>query len=159
MIDDATGNVLQIAGGTITNVYPLVRGMYNKRDDDISAFGWNNQFTWNGIKFDADVNYSRAKRNEINLENNTQLVPAPVYDTVKLDFRSNDFSQMNTLLSYADPSKLFLRNSIYGSGYGPTNETLGQFVRDLFEVARTSPAFDPTRGSTTQITPAPKGRA
>lgn len=107
-------------GGTITNVYPLVRGMYNKRDDDITAFGWNNQFTWNGVKFDADVNYSRAKRNEVNLENNTQLVPAPTYDSVKFDFRSNGFSQMNTLLSYADPSKLFLRNSIYGSGYGKT---------------------------------------
>jgi iron complex outermembrane receptor protein len=26
------------------NLYPLVRGMYNKREDEIRAFGWNNEF-------------------------------------------------------------------------------------------------------------------
>src|SRR5690606_17322241 len=29
-------------GGTANNVYPLVRGMFNQREDRIEAFGWNN---------------------------------------------------------------------------------------------------------------------
>ncbi|WP_431265988.1 TonB-dependent receptor plug domain-containing protein [Roseateles chitinivorans] len=61
-------------GGTLLNAYPLVRGMYNKRDDKIVATGWNNKLKFeSGLSLTADVNYSRATRSEINLENNTQL--------------------------------------------------------------------------------------
>jgi len=108
-------------GGTITNVYPLVRGMYNKREDKIHALGWNNKFQLgNGVTMMADVNYSKAKRNELSLENNAQLSPAGgvPYDTVKLAFTSGGFSSMVPQLNYSDPSKLFLRGTIYGSGYG-----------------------------------------
>lgn len=107
-------------GGTITGVYPLVRGMYNKREDKIDAFGWNNEFNVGQAKIVADVSYSKAKRDEINLENNTQLVPAPQYDTVQLSYRSGGFSQMVPTLDYSDPAQLFLRGTIYGSGYGKT---------------------------------------
>jgi iron complex outermembrane recepter protein len=107
-------------GGTLTGVYPLVRGMYNKREDEINAFGWNNEFNVGQARIVADVGYSKAKRDEINLENNTQLVPAPQYDTVQLSYRNNGFSQMVPTLDYSDPSQLFLRNTIYGSGYGKT---------------------------------------
>ena len=107
-------------GGTITGVYPLVRGMYNKREDTISAFGWRNEFFLSSTKITADVSWSKADRDELNLENNTQLVPAPQYDTVQLTYRAGDFSQMVPTLDYSDPTKLFLRNSIYGSGYGKT---------------------------------------
>jgi iron complex outermembrane recepter protein len=105
-------------GGTLSGVYPLVRGMYNKRDDEISAIGWNNKFTLGNIKLDADINYSKANRNELNLENNTQLVPAPQFDNVALTYRSDGFSQLVPTLNYSDPTKLFLRNTIYASGYG-----------------------------------------
>ncbi len=110
-------------GGTITNVYPLVRGMYQKREDEITAAGWNNKFTLDsGITVVADINFSKAKRNELSLENNTQLSPTGgvPYDTVKLDFSSSGFSSIVPTLKYSDPSKLFLRNTIYGSGYGKT---------------------------------------
>ncbi len=106
-------------GGSIAGIYPLVRGMYNHRKDTISAAGWRNEFfLGDGVKLTADLSWSKAKRDELNLENNTQLVPAPQYDTVKLDYRSGGFSQMVPTLDYSDASKLFLRNSIYGSGYG-----------------------------------------
>ena len=36
---------------------------------------------------------------------------------------------------------------IYHRGYGPTNETLGKFIRDLFQEDSTG-SFDPTRGET-----------
>jgi TonB-dependent receptor len=107
-------------GGTLTGVYPLVRGMYNKREDEINAFGWNNEFNVGQVRVVADLGYSKAKRDEINLENNTQLVPSPQYDTVQLSYRNNGFSQMVPTRDYSDPSQLFLRGTIYGSGYGKT---------------------------------------
>ena len=78
-------------GGTISNAYPLVRGMYNKRKDKIDAFGWNNEFNVGGVKLVADLNYSKATRREINLENNLQLVPRPQFDTIGLVVNNNSF--------------------------------------------------------------------
>ena len=109
-----------LTSSTITGVYPLVRGMYNQREDKISAVGWNNAFKLGDMSLVADVNYSKATRDEISLENNTQLVPSPQYDTVALNFRSDGFSTMVPGRSYADPTRLFLRGTIYGSGYGKT---------------------------------------
>ena len=102
----------------ITGVYPLARGMYNQRKDDINAYGWNNRFKLGEVALVADVSYSKAKRNELSLENNTQLVPAPAYDNLALRFSGDNFSTMTPGRSYNDPTKLFLRNTIYGSGYG-----------------------------------------
>lgn len=107
-------------GGTASNLYPLVRGMYNSRHDTIDAAGWKNEFSAGQVSIVADVSYSRAKRNELNLENNTQLAPAPQLDTLTLNYSGNNFSQLSPGLSYSDPNKLFLRNTIYGSGYGKT---------------------------------------
>lgn len=113
------------AGGTASGVYPLVRGMYNTRKDKIDAFGWNNAFTFgNGVKVVADLNYSKATRDELNLENNLQLTPMPQLDTIGLVIRPNGFSQITPGLDYSNPDALFLTNTIYGSGYGkvPTLE-------------------------------------
>ena len=107
-------------GGTANNVYPLVRGMYNYREDEINAFGWNNEFNVGSVRLVADVSWSKTKRDEINLENNTQRLPAPQLDSVGLEFRSGGFSQINPGFDYSDPSQLFLANTIYGSGYGKT---------------------------------------
>ncbi|MCI1710997.1 MAG: TonB-dependent receptor [Chiayiivirga sp.] len=105
-------------GGTAGNLYPLVRGMYNKREDEIRAFGWNNEFNLGQAIVVADVSWSEAKRDELSLENNTQLAPAPQLDSLALAFSGNGFSQMVPGRDYSDPSTLFLRNTIYGSGYG-----------------------------------------
>jgi len=129
-------------GGTAANLYPLVRGMYDKRTDKIDAFGWNNQFKLGAASVTADVSYSKTKRDELQLENNTQLVPAPQFDTLNLAYTSNGFSQLAPGLDYSDPSKLFLRNTIYGSGYGkvPKVEDELKGVR----VDATLPSFDAT---------------
>ncbi|HJW46292.1 MAG TPA: TonB-dependent receptor, partial [Lysobacter sp.] len=107
-------------GGIAHNVYPLVRGMYNKREDKLSAFGWTNEFNVAGVRFTADVNYSKAKRDETNLENNTQLQPRPQLDSLHLNYVSNGFSWLVPGLDYSNPNNLFLANTIYGSGYGKT---------------------------------------
>ncbi|MET0580931.1 MAG: TonB-dependent receptor [Pseudoxanthomonas sp.] len=116
--DPAINGNNTFTGGTMGNVYPLVRGMYNHREDEINAFGWNNDFTVGQARIVADVGWSRAKRDELNLENNTQLLPAPQLDTLQLSIRNNGFSQINPGLDYSNPESLFLTNTIYGSGYG-----------------------------------------
>ncbi|WP_028916097.1 TonB-dependent receptor [Pseudoxanthomonas sp. J35] len=105
-------------GGVAHNVYPLVRGMYNKRDDRIKAFGWTNEFNAGSVEVVADIGWSKSTREELNLENNTQLYPMPQLDSVAIDFRSNGFSRLVPGLDYSNPAALFLNNTIYGSGYG-----------------------------------------
>jgi len=105
-------------GGTASGVYPLVRGMYNTRKDKIDAFGWNNEINVGGIKLVADLNYSKATRDELNLENNLQLTPMPQLDTIGVVVNPNGFSQITPGLDYSNPDALFLTNTIYGSGYG-----------------------------------------
>lgn len=105
-------------GGGAQNVYPLVRGMYRKREDKIDAFGWANDFNVGMARVKADIGWSRAKRDELLLENNTQMRPAPQLDNVSLAYNSSDFSWLVPSLDYSNPEALFLTNTIYGSGYG-----------------------------------------
>lgn len=105
-------------GGQASGVYPLVRGLYNTREDKIDAFGWNNEFNVGSIKLVADLNYSKATRDELNLENNLQLTPMPQLDTVGIVVKPNGFSQISPGLDYSNPDALFLTDTIYGSGYG-----------------------------------------
>jgi iron complex outermembrane recepter protein len=109
-----------LTGATLAGVVPLVRGMYNKREDDIRAIGWNNKLMLGEVKLVADINYSKAERDERNLENNTQLDLTRQFDTVQIGIRPNDFTQMRPTLDYSDPTRLYLQNTIYGSGYGKT---------------------------------------
>ena len=115
-------------GGTAANLYPLVRGMYNKREDSIKAFGWKNEFFLGTTTIVADASFSKADREELSLENNTQLAPAPQLDTLRLSYVSDGFSQLVPGRSYSDPSKLFLRNTIYGSGYGKVPQVADELM-------------------------------
>ncbi len=108
-----------LTGGVATGVYPLVRGIYNDRKDTINAVGWNNKLRFGEIAVVADISWSKAKRDEVILENNTQLVPDPQLDTVRLNYQSGgDFPQLVPGFDYSYPARLQLRNTIYGSGYG-----------------------------------------
>src|SRR5688572_5965916 len=113
-------------GGTASGVYPLVRGMYNKREDDINAVGWNNEITVGQTRVTADMSWSKAHRDELNLENNTQLLPAPQLDSVNLSYTGNGFSQLDPGRDYSNPNTLFLANTIYGSGYGKTPKVVDE---------------------------------
>jgi len=107
-------------GGVAHNVYPLVRGMYNDREDRIKAFGWNNEVQVGGVKLTADVSWSKAERDETNLENNLQLLPAPQLDSVTLNYSGGSFPQFTPGRDYSDYNALYITNTIYGSGYGKT---------------------------------------
>ncbi|WP_181120991.1 TonB-dependent receptor [Xanthomonas arboricola] len=118
-------------GGDASGVYPLVRGMCNKREDTIDAFGWNNEITAGAVKITADLNYSKATRDELNLENNLQRAPMPQLDTVGVSVVGNGFSQLAPGMDYSNPDQLFLTNTIYGSGYGKVPS-----VEDVLKGAR-----------------------
>ncbi len=127
-------------GGTMGNVYPLVRGMYNRREDEINAFGWNNEFTVGQARIVADIGWSRAKRDELNLENNTQLLPFPQLDTMQLSIRNNGFSQLNPGLDYSNPDSLYLTNTIYGSGYGKAPSVVDELKTAKLALSLPAPA-------------------
>lgn len=122
--------------GDASGVYPLVRGMYNKREDTIDAFGWNNEITAGAVKITADLNYSKATRDELNLENNLQRAPMPQLDTVGVTVVGNGFSQLAPGMDYSNPDQLFLTNTIYGSGYGKVPS-----VEDVLKGARLQASF------------------
>jgi iron complex outermembrane recepter protein len=110
-----------LIGGTATGIYPLVRGIYNFREDKLTAFGWNNIVRFDGFTLFGDLSYSKAERKELNLETQAQIVDAqrrPVLDTVT--FRLNDgvFPTATYGLNYNDPTRLLTGTSIYGGGYG-----------------------------------------
>ncbi|MBB5878875.1 TonB-dependent receptor [Xanthomonas arboricola] len=123
-------------GGTASGVYPLVRGIYNKREDTIDAFGWNNEISAGAVKIVADLNYSKATRDELNLENNLQRAPMPQLDTVGVSVVGNGFSQLAPGMNYSNPDALFLTNTIYGSGYGKVPR-----VEDVLKGARLQASF------------------
>ncbi|MBB5767993.1 TonB-dependent receptor [Xanthomonas euroxanthea] len=123
-------------GGTASGVYPLVRGMYNKREDTIDAFGWNNEISAGAVKLVADLNYSKATRDELNLENNLQRAPMPQLDTVGVSVVGNGFSRLAPGMNYSSPDALFLTNTIYGSGYGKVPR-----VEDVLKGARLQASF------------------
>jgi iron complex outermembrane receptor protein len=112
-----------LTGGSASGVYPLVRGLYSDRKDEIKAAGWGNNFKFANWSLLADVNVSRASRKELLLENNLQISNAnndPFLDTVTTSFNSGNFTQLHGTRDYSNPATLYLRNSIYGSGYGKT---------------------------------------
>ena len=90
-------------------------------------------------------------------ESRTRVLTMPIPDFRKLDKRIDD--KLNTILQrclardlkerYATADELLydLEFHIYGAGYGPTNETLGKFVRDLFGLDAAGATRD-AKGST-----------
>ena len=110
-----------LVAGTATGVYPLVRGIYNNREDKLTALGWNNKFRFENWTVLGDLSYSKAERKELNLETQAQYVDAagkPVLDTVTFNFGNGGFPTARYGLNYSDPSHLLIGQSIYGAGYG-----------------------------------------
>lgn len=142
LFTNVTKNGNAIGSATANNVYPLVRGMYTNRRDDIRALGWNNELRLDGVKLVADVSWSKAKRDELSLENNLQLgaVNSSQYlDNVRLGFNTGTFPTMTPGLDYSNPANLYVKNTIYGSGYGKT-----PFVEDELKSVKLSANFAAT---------------
>ena len=108
-----------LTAATVGNTVPLVRGMYYDRKDTINAIGVNNKVKVGEATLVGDVSYSKSTKDELSLENNTQLGPSGtnVLDTITYNVGSG-FPQLSAGLDYSDPTKLLLGPTIYGQGYG-----------------------------------------
>jgi serine/threonine-protein kinase len=94
-------------------------------------------------------------------ESRQRMINMPVPDFRTLDERVDE--RLNQILHralareldkrypVADEMLYDLEHYIYHSGYGPTNETLGKFIRELFGQSIPSSAVIPTRGTTEMI--------
>ncbi len=102
-------------------------------------------------------------------ESRQRILKMPIPDFRTLDSRIDD--RLNEILTralardldkrYASADELLydLEHYIYHSGYGPTNETLGRFIRELFGQNVSSSASQSRQGDTQIITPAPASLA
>jgi eukaryotic-like serine/threonine-protein kinase len=91
-------------------------------------------------------------------ESRQRIISHSIPDFRSLDMRIDD--RLNEILhralarnvearySTADEMLYDLEHYIYHQGYGPTNETLGKFMRELFAQTVPPPIFADTKGST-----------
>lgn len=112
-----------LLGGTVTGVNPLVRGIYNDRTDQLTAFGWNAEYRTGEWILVGDASYSKAEREELNLETQGHFRTASgayAFDTVTYNLATGDFPRISYGRDYADAARVQIGNTIYGAGYGKT---------------------------------------
>jgi len=91
-------------------------------------------------------------------------VPIPDFRTLspQIDDRLNEILQralardLDRRYPNADELLYDLEHYIYHSGYGPTNETLGRFIRELFLKDTPASARNVLRGETERMEPMPR---
>jgi len=112
--------------GDVVNVVPLVRNFKFTTDDTIFAGGWLNEFRVNEQwQVRADLGYSKATRDQLQIETNAQhvpqttdpLIPRNVYDNGSYSLKSGSMGRLTFDGDYADPSTIQIGPTIYGAGY------------------------------------------
>jgi iron complex outermembrane receptor protein len=110
-----------LTGGTVSGASPILRGIFANREDTINSVGWNNKFKFDGWSLLADLNFSRAQRDEKTLESNAMLRDSNgklLNDTIQLNWAGGTTPIISPTLNYADPSRLFIGTTRFGAGYG-----------------------------------------
>ena len=96
-----------IVAGTWDNIKGVVRNDLNKRDSNITALGWNTEFTlsddWSA---NLDLSYSKVERNDIILETNagTGRNVNGALDTLGFELTDDGVTRFTSRLNYADPN-------------------------------------------------------
>ena len=110
-----------LLAGTASGLWPLVRNIYDKKVDKLTAVGWNSKYHLDNWTIVGDISYSKAERQELNLETQAQYVNAAgqaVLDTSKFNFATGTFPTASYGLDYTDSARVQIGPSIYGAGYG-----------------------------------------
>lgn len=122
-----------LLGATVANVYPAVRNIYNDRVDKLTALGWNGKYRGGKWSVTGDISYSRAERDELNLETQAAQRDAgnkAILDTVTYDLTSGGFPTVAYGRNYADPTTVKIGPTIFNAGYGKVpqiNDTLNSY--------------------------------
>ena len=112
--------------GDVVNVVPLVRNFKFTTDDTIFAGGWLNEFRVNEQwQVRADLGYSKATRDQLQIETNAQhvpqttdpLLPRNIYDNGSYSLKSGSMGRLTFDGDYSDPSTIQIGPTIYGAGY------------------------------------------
>lgn len=93
-----------VQSGTYGDVKPVIRNDYNSTSARVYNFNWDNKFTINeDWTIDADANYSRATRHDVDLESysGTGYTPANgALDTVGFNELGNGLLNLSPSLNY-----------------------------------------------------------
>ncbi|MCM2312058.1 MAG: TonB-dependent receptor, partial [Steroidobacteraceae bacterium] len=108
--------------GTLNNVPVMARNFLFLTDDEILAGGWRNEFmlgdTWTLV---ADLSYSKAEREQEQYETNAAIEGSNGqrydYDTGTFNLRNGDMPTLTFQNDYADPSRVRLGPTPFGSGW------------------------------------------
>lgn len=128
-----------LVGGTATGVYPLARNIYNDRTDELTAIGWNNKYQNDDWTLIGDISYSKAERDELNLETQAQYrnaAGAAVLDSARYTLSTSDFPTASYSLNYADPARVQIGPTIYGAGYGKLPKVKDELKSYLVRASR-----------------------
>jgi iron complex outermembrane recepter protein len=103
-----------LTGARYVGVKPVLRDDLNDRDDKLTAFGWNNKFSFDGWSLTGDVSWSKADRKESILELYAGTVPGSANATDTFDVTlpvGGGVPSIRAGLNYADPSIIRLVDS------------------------------------------------
>ncbi len=109
-----------VTQGAFSGVSPVVRNDFDRKTTENLALGWRNTYTTGGTTIDLDLNYSKAVRNQQNIESYSGLAygaGAP-RDTITFARQANGVYNFTSPLNYADTSLIRLTDP---QGWGGGN--------------------------------------
>jgi iron complex outermembrane receptor protein len=94
-----------VVGGQLDGVQPVVRNDDNDRDDKLYSAGWANTFTWQAWSIDLDLSYSKAEREQSQLETYAGLLGS---QSIGFDIPLSSRFGRYSLPNLADASAMYL---------------------------------------------------
>ncbi len=135
-----------VQNGTYTNVKPVIRNDYNSTSARVYNFNWDNKFTINeNWSVDADANYSRATRHDVNLESYSGTgygSSGGALDTVGFNELGNGMLQLSPSLDYTqgvmltDPQGWGAGNDVVQAGFINAPRTVDYLANVRLSVER-----------------------
>jgi iron complex outermembrane recepter protein len=105
-----------LVGATVGNIVPLARNFLYITRDQIFSSGWNNKWNTGDWTLTGDLAYSRATRDEHDIETQAQY-RNNVTDTGTYFLPNGSSPTFSLLNMYTDPALVTVGPTIYGSGY------------------------------------------
>lgn len=102
------GNDAVLVSGNVSNVDPRMVSRYGKRDDKISAIGWNNELKLGAWKTVADLSYSKATRDEFKGEITASSTTLSGFNNF-YSSPTEGFPRYPTAVDWANPANVQLR--------------------------------------------------
>ncbi len=123
-----------LTGGVVNNTTPVALTTYNKRQDDIRALGWNNEFQLADWKAVADLSWSKAKRDEQNAELEAGSIARVSLGQTNIA-TGDGRSTFAPTFDFSDPKSVYLTDP---AGWGRDGRSQFPRVRDQIKALKLS---------------------